>query len=157
MAGDRRIRLHSEAPSTEDDLISKRVAGVHEPAAGSVEAAQHHDLACLKHAVEQSNDAGYITDSAPRIEFVNSVLASLTGLNRVESIGRLVDYLNGHVPASQSWFGEQSPIGKRFSTVVVQRRKQGDIFHADINVRPFVDMLGCQSWSENAAKRNYKI
>jgi diguanylate cyclase (GGDEF)-like protein/PAS domain S-box-containing protein len=107
-----------------------------------VQAAQRGQLDRLKRAVEQSADAVYITDSTGRIEYVNPALEALTGFSRAEAVGRPAAFLNGDDPNLQAWASAPPQTGRTFSAVVVQRRKQGETFHAEINIRPFVDMLG---------------
>jgi diguanylate cyclase (GGDEF)-like protein/PAS domain S-box-containing protein len=107
-----------------------------------VQAAQREQMDRLKRAVEQNADAVYITDPTGRIEYVNPAFEALTGFSRAEAVGRHAAFLNADGPGLQAWRGAQLQAAKTFSAVVVQRRKQGETFHAEINIRPFVDMLG---------------
>ncbi|MCI0668068.1 MAG: PAS domain S-box protein [Methylococcaceae bacterium] len=144
MAGNARIRIRDGAvPGREGAAFSSLVAGSHGPDAAHVQAAQLQQLARLKQALEQSDDAVYITDSTGTIEYVNRAFEVLTGSSRVETVGRQpADCLDGDVSGLQAWFGMPLQAGKIFSAGIVQRRKPGETFQAEINVRPFVDMLG---------------
>lgn len=107
-----------------------------------VQAAQREQMDRLKRAVEQNADAVYIIDPTGRIEYVNPAFEALTGFSRAEAVGQPAAFLNADDPGLQAWPGAQLQAAKTFSAVVVQRRKQGETFHAEINIRPFVDMLG---------------
>jgi two-component system cell cycle sensor histidine kinase/response regulator CckA len=98
----------------------------------------------LWRAVEQSADLVMITDHSGVIEYVNPAFETLTGYSREEAIGRTPRILKS---------GQQSPelyqqlwqtilAGNVFRGVLVNRKKNGEIFFAEKTITPLRDSEG---------------
>jgi len=95
----------------------------------------------LYNAVEHTSDAVFITDREGRIEYVNPAFETMTGFTRAEAIGETPRLLKS---------GEQSDAYYRrlwscvlsgivFRDVVVNRKKSGELYHADQTITPMRD------------------
>jgi diguanylate cyclase (GGDEF)-like protein/PAS domain S-box-containing protein len=95
-------------------------------------------------AIERSSDATLITDVGGTILYVNPAFAAMTGFLREEAIGRTPAILkSGRQPAEfyrQLWHTLHA--GQEYRGVVINRRKSGELFHQDLNIRPLVDTTG---------------
>jgi len=92
----------------------------------------------LWRAVEQSADLVIITDRSGVIEYVNPAFEALTGFAKEEAIGRTPRILRSgqHAPAfyRQMWRGILG--GTVFRGVLVNRKKNGQIFYAEKTITP---------------------
>jgi diguanylate cyclase (GGDEF)-like protein/PAS domain S-box-containing protein len=88
--------------------------------------------------IEQSPDAVLITDEAGVIEYVNTAFESLTGYARAEAVGRTPRILKSGVQDAKFYRGLWRSIlaGKSFHEVFVDRRKSGELFHAENLIWP---------------------
>jgi diguanylate cyclase (GGDEF)-like protein/PAS domain S-box-containing protein len=88
--------------------------------------------------VEQNPDAVLITDERGVIEYVNPAFESLTGYARAEAVGRTPAILKSGIQDAEFYRGLWRSIlaGKSFHEVFVDRRKSGELFHAENLIWP---------------------
>jgi diguanylate cyclase (GGDEF)-like protein/PAS domain S-box-containing protein len=90
--------------------------------------------------LDGSGDAGIITDLNGRIEYVNPAFESLTGYGREVVMGRNPSILkSGHQPNEvyrELW--STLHAGREFHGVLVNRRRDGGLFHEEKTIRPLV-------------------
>lgn len=97
----------------------------------------------LMRALESSNDIVAITDPAGEIIYVNRAFEQLTGYRRDEALGRNHDLLGAEQSRelyAQMWATLRA--GKPFQGVFVNRHRNGQIFHEERSIRPFIDHQG---------------
>ena len=94
--------------------------------------------------VEQNPDAVLITDGIGVIEYVNPAFESLTGYARAEAVGRTPAILKSGTHDAEFYRGLWRSIlaGKSFHEVFVDRRKSGELFHAENLIWPVFDGQG---------------
>jgi diguanylate cyclase (GGDEF)-like protein/PAS domain S-box-containing protein len=94
--------------------------------------------------IEQNPDAVMITDETGVIEYVNPAFESLTGYARAEAIGRTPRILKSGTQDAEFYQGLWHSIlaGKFFHEVFVDRRKSGELFHAENLIWPVLDRYG---------------
>jgi diguanylate cyclase (GGDEF)-like protein/PAS domain S-box-containing protein len=88
--------------------------------------------------IEQNPDAVMITDETGVIEYVNPAFESLTGYARTEAVGRTPAILKSGAHDGEFYRGLWRSIlaGKSFHEVFVDRRKSGELFHAENLIWP---------------------
>lgn len=88
--------------------------------------------------IEQNPDAVLITDETGVIEYVNPAFESLTGYARAEAVGRTPRILKSGAHDAEFYRGLWRSIlgGKLFHEVFVDRRKSGELFHAENLIWP---------------------
>jgi PAS domain S-box-containing protein/diguanylate cyclase (GGDEF)-like protein len=95
----------------------------------------------LARAVEQTDDAVFITNLDGVIEFVNPAFERVTGYRREEAIGRTPAILrSGRQPAEfyeQMW--RTLLAGETFREVFVNRRKDGSLYYEQKSITPLKD------------------
>ena len=98
----------------------------------------------ISRAVERSADLVIITDRSGVIEYVNPAFESLTGYSRKEAVGRTPRILkSGQQSASlyrELW--ETILAGEVFRGVLVNRKKNGEVFYAEKTITPLRDHSG---------------
>ncbi len=98
----------------------------------------------LSMAVEQTDDAVVITDSDGRIEYVNHAFERMSGYSFEEAEGQTFAMLkSGHQPESlyqQLWTTIRS--GEPFREVMINRRKNGDLFYEEKTITPLKNASG---------------
>jgi len=105
--------------------------------------AQEH-MRKLSTAVEQTADAVMITDAAGRIEYVNAAFCRISGYDAQDVLGRTPALLkSGQMPDifyRRMWHTLQR--GEVFADVIVNRRKDGSLFHEALTITPQRDEHG---------------
>jgi len=98
----------------------------------------------VSRAVERSADLVIITDRAGVIEYVNPAFESLTGYSRKEAIGRTPRILKSGQQSSELYreLWETILAGEVFRGVLVNRKKDGEIFYAEKTITPLRDNEG---------------
>ena len=103
-----------------------------------------HSLRKLSCAVEQSADAILITNSDGIIEYVNPAFETLTGYSQQEVIGKTPAILKSgqQAPAlyRELWAAIRS--GNVYRSVLVNRKKNGDVYYVDETISPIQDTEG---------------
>src|SRR5437762_1888894 len=98
----------------------------------------------LWRAVEQSADLVIITDRGGVIEYVNPAFEALTGYSREESVGRTPRILKSDQQTANLYqeLWETILAGNVFRGVLVNRKKNGQIFYAEKTITPLRDTDG---------------
>ena len=98
----------------------------------------------LSNAVEHTTDAVYITDHRGVIEYVNSGFERMTGFPRAEAVGCTPRILRSgrHDPAEYRRLWETLLAGQVFHGTMVNRRRGGEIYHAEMTITPIQDSDG---------------
>jgi two-component system cell cycle sensor histidine kinase/response regulator CckA len=98
----------------------------------------------LSCAVEQSADSIFITNSQGIIEYVNPALETLTGYSREEVTGKAQSILKSDLQApvlySELW--ESIRAGDVRRGIVVNRKKNGEVYYVDESISPIRDGEG---------------
>lgn len=98
----------------------------------------------LREVVEMSGDSVTITNIHGVIEYVNPAFEAITGYRKEEALGRTHAILRSgrldHGFYQQMW--SALAAGKSFRGVFVNRRKNGELFHEDKVIRPFLNADG---------------
>ena len=94
--------------------------------------------------VEQNPDAVLITDETGVIEYVNPAFESLTGFARAEAVGRTPAILKSGTHDAEFYRDLWRTIlaGRSFREIFVDRRKNGELFHAENLIWPVFDRSG---------------
>lgn len=97
------------------------------------------ELQRLTWSVEQSSDAVVITDAAGIVQYVNPAFETMSGFTRSEAIGRTPALVkSGHHDTDfyrPLW--NNLCKGKEFRAIFINRKKSGELFHAEQVIRPF--------------------
>jgi two-component system, cell cycle sensor histidine kinase and response regulator CckA len=98
----------------------------------------------LSCAVEQSADAIMITDSDGVIEYVNPTFEKLTGFSLQESVGqgRGIFTSGQQPPAIYRELWETISVGNVYHNILVNRKKNGELYYVDENISPIRDLEG---------------
>jgi diguanylate cyclase (GGDEF)-like protein/PAS domain S-box-containing protein len=97
---------------------------------------------CLR--ADANNQSVMVTDRNGVIEYVNPAFERLTGYAHSEAVGQPARLLNSGLHKAD-FFAElwQTLIdGREFHALFANRRRNGDIFHEEKTLRPFVDRFG---------------
>jgi two-component system cell cycle sensor histidine kinase/response regulator CckA len=103
-----------------------------------------HSLRKLSCAVEQSADAIMITNSDGIIEYVNPAFETLTGYSHQEAIGQSPSILTSgqQAPAIYRELWETISIGNVYHNILVNRKKNGELYYLDENISAIRDADG---------------
>jgi phosphoserine phosphatase RsbU/P len=95
----------------------------------------------LSSAVEHTTDAVYITDRRGVIEYVNGGFERMTGYPRDEAVGRTPRILKSgrHVPTEYHGLWDTLLAGSVFHGTMVNRRRDGVVYHAEMTITPIRD------------------
>ena len=98
----------------------------------------------LWRAVEHSADLVIITDRGGVIEYVNPAFETLTGYSREEAVGRTPRILKSGQQSADLYqeLWETILAGNVFRGVLVNRKKNGQIFYAEKTITPLRDSEG---------------
>jgi len=101
-------------------------------------------LRSLAWSAEQAPEATFITDAAGVIEYVNLAFEALTGFSRVEVIGRTPVMLKSgrHDRDFYATLWATILSGRAFRGIVVNRRRNGELYHEEKTIRPYVNGAG---------------
>ncbi len=97
--------------------------------------------------VEQNPDAVMITDETGIIEYVNPAFESLTGFARAEAVGRTPAILKSGTHDAEFYRDLWRTIlaGRSFREIFVDRRKNGELFHAENLIWPVFGLISGSS------------
>jgi PAS domain S-box-containing protein len=102
----------------------------------------------FRRAVESAGNAVFITDIDGEIEYVNPAFEEITGYDRSAAIGetpRILD--SGEMPADyfdDLWATIRA--GERWEEEIVNRRADGDLYHAKQTIAPIADGDGIEGF-----------
>jgi len=98
----------------------------------------------LSCAVEQSADTIFVTNSQGIIEYVNPAFEALTGYSRQEATGKAQSILKSDLqpPVLYSELWETIRAGGVCRGVVVNRKKNGELYYVDESISPIRDAEG---------------
>jgi len=101
----------------------------------------HQVLLQLTKAVERTTDSVFITDPSAVIQYVNPAFETTTGYTRDEVVGRRASVLkSGRTdPGEYERLWRTILAGAVHTTTVVNRRKNGEQFHAEQTITPVTD------------------
>lgn len=101
-------------------------------------------LVKLSSVVEQTADSVLITDAAGCIEYINPAFTALTGYEPADVLGRNPRLLKSgehdHDFYQELW--DTILAGQIFHAVLVNRKKTGELYHADTTITPIKDGTG---------------
>lgn len=95
----------------------------------------------LSNAVEQTADAIYITDRHGVVEYVNPGFERITGYSKEEILGRTPGLLRSgrHDVAHYRELWSTVLAGEVFRGTMINRRKNGEIYYAEMTITPIKD------------------
>jgi sigma-B regulation protein RsbU (phosphoserine phosphatase) len=98
----------------------------------------------LSNAVEQTADAIYITDRSGVVEYVNPGFEHITGYSKEEILGRTPALLRSgrHGAAHYRDLWGTLLAGEVFRGTMINRRKNGEIYYAEMTITPIKDPAG---------------
>jgi two-component system, cell cycle sensor histidine kinase and response regulator CckA len=98
----------------------------------------------LSCAVEQSADTITITNSDGVIEYVNPAFEKLTGYSLQECVGQRPSMLTSgqQPPAIYRELWETISVGNVYHSILVNRKKSGELYYVDENISPIRDTGG---------------
>jgi len=105
---------------------------------------QQAELVRLSNAVEQTADAIVITDRQGVIEYVNPAFEATTGFSRAEAMGQTPRILRSgsQPPEFYDRLWKTISAGDVFRCAPINRRKNGDLYHAEQTITPIKDAEG---------------
>jgi len=95
-------------------------------------------------AVEQSIESVLITDRDGVIQFVNAAFEELTGYAAADVVGHTPSILRSgeHDARFYARLWQTVQAGRTFAEVLVNRKRNGDLYHEEKTIRPFRDHDG---------------
>jgi PAS domain S-box-containing protein len=104
----------------------------------------HEVISQLSNAVERTTDAVFITDASAVIQYVNPAFETITGHAREQAIGRRPSLLKSgwHEPAYYQRLWKDVLAGRVYSGTLVNRKRTGELFHAEQTITPVTDDEG---------------
>lgn len=109
---------------------------------------EHHRMNAARErlatAVEQAAEAVVITDVNGQIEYVNPAFERITGYSREEAIGKNTRFLKSgqHDDAFYRQLWETITRGDTWIGRIINRRKDGTLYHEDVTISPVRDGNG---------------
>src|SRR6202166_1215564 len=106
--------------------------------------AAEQSLSKLSCAVEHSGDPILVTNSEGVIEFVNPAFEAVAGYSQVELIGKCQNILKSelHAPLLYRELWETIRTGDVTRSIVVNRKKNGEVYYVDESVSPIHNAEG---------------
>ncbi|WOB10624.1 diguanylate cyclase domain-containing protein [Piscinibacter gummiphilus] len=94
--------------------------------------------------LESSGDSAYITSPEGTIEYVNPAFEAMSGFGELEAIGRTPAIVKSGVQSDAFYRDMWSTLhaGHEFHGVLVNRRRDGSLFHEEKTIRPLFDEAG---------------
>lgn len=111
---------------------------------GSEQTIPNGEFERLIESAKNKTDVVMITDTTGIIQAVNDAFEQATGYSKAEVVGQPASLMKSglHTPEFYSKMWHTLLAGHEFQAVFVNRRKNGEIFHEDKNIRPFIDKSG---------------
>lgn len=105
---------------------------------------RERELARFKRAVESSGHAIYMTGTDGVITYVNSAFEEITGYSAADAIGQTPNILQSgeHDESYYQRLWETVLAGEVWEEEIVDRRKSGELYHAEQTIAPVTDESG---------------
>lgn len=102
------------------------------------------EIETLYSAIEQTDDTIFITNKDGIIEYINPAFSKLTGFSKREAIGKTPRIIKSGLQSEEHYKKLWSTIlsGKTFRSVVVNKKKNKELFYADHTITPIKDSKG---------------
>ena len=102
------------------------------------------EMAKLSSALEQTADLVMITDRGGVIEYVNPAFLQITGFSREETLGNKPSLLKSGNQEADYYQNLWETVlrGDTFSGIVVNRKKDGSLYHESKSITPLRDQAG---------------
>lgn len=99
----------------------------------------------FRQAVDQADLAVSITDASANVLYANDAFARITGYAEEEVLGRNASLLSNQTTPRSMYesMWQQLVAGKSWSGRLLNRRKNGDLYLADLAITPVHDAEGC--------------
>ena len=138
---DGRVFERSSHPQMLDGAPVGRVWSFHDV---TVRRRTEERLLKLSRVVEQTAESVLITDAAGRIEYINPAFSALTGYELADVSGRSPRLLKSgeHDADFYQELWDTILAGQIFHAVLINRKKNGEIYHADTTITPLKDGAG---------------
>lgn len=133
------MRRQNDATASGNEMSQKDIPA---PEQGAVRDGNHFQR--LIRTFSERDDAVMITDINGVIEYVNPPFESMTGYRHEEALGKSAGLVKSNLHGASFYAGMWDALraGKEFRALFVNRRKNGEIFHEEKTIRPFVDANG---------------
>jgi sigma-B regulation protein RsbU (phosphoserine phosphatase) len=98
----------------------------------------------LSAIVEQTDDIVFVTDRSGAISYVNPAFEKITGFSSAEAVGRTPRILKSgeHSPKFYKALWETISTGGVYRDSLINRRKNGELFHCEETITPMKDSQG---------------
>ena len=98
----------------------------------------------LSNAIDQTADSVVITDHQGHIEYVNPAFEKVTGFSQEEVLGRQPNIVKSdrHTPQFFEQLWQMILRGEAFRGVMVNRKKNGDLYYEEKTITPIKDKQG---------------
>ncbi len=106
------------------------------------------ELKRLHKAIEEAGHAVYITDPHGVIQYVNPAFEQTTGYSRSEAMGCTPKLFNSGKMSDQYYarLWENINAGRTWREQIINRRKDGSLYHADQTIAPVLHDNGAIEW-----------
>ncbi|MEE3116535.1 MAG: EAL domain-containing protein [Pseudomonadota bacterium] len=106
--------------------------------------ATHRRLGFLSQALDQAEDIVFVTDSNGYLEYVNGAFERVTGYTQTEALGRHAKLLKSDQHNAEFYQKLWSTLrsGNSFSSIFINRRKNGELFHNHQTITPVLSNSG---------------
>ncbi|NJA88156.1 diguanylate cyclase [Rhodocyclus tenuis] len=117
---------------------------IDEPRTSEDGAALHDDLESFRQRMAAASESLMITDRDGVIRHVNRAFERLTGYTGSEALGQPAHLISSglHPESFYAELWNTVLAGREFRALFTNRRKDGEIFHEEKTIRPFVDSDG---------------
>jgi len=104
----------------------------------------NRQLARLGMAIEHTTDVVILMDMDGLVEYVNPAFSEITGYSRDDALGRNLEYLRSELHDDRFWAELWIDLmsGKVWHGLIANRRKDGEIYRADMTVSPILNEDG---------------
>lgn len=115
-----------------------------EPQLTAVDAAPLPGSQQVAWLMDRSAESTMLTDLQGRIEYVNPAFVAMTGYARDEVLGRTPVLLKSGLQAPEVYerLWKALHAGQEFRGLLINRRKNGELFHEEKSIRPLFDARG---------------
>jgi diguanylate cyclase (GGDEF)-like protein/PAS domain S-box-containing protein len=141
-----RLAIYRHKPAQPSDTEIALIERYVDLAAQLIERAHSRDDLHLKNlALNAAANAIVITDKNSRIEWVNQAFGKLTGYSVTEAIGHYPKELLKSGEHSQAFYEklwETIISGEMWRGEIINRRKDGSLYHEEMTITPVVDEQG---------------